>query len=82
MKYVVSQTELIHNLLVTFSDGSFKKYDLWELTKFWFEHSNDYFYETYGFNYVPNNYLYHRYQREREKKMNEEIQHSMFGMMR
>jgi len=37
--------------------GKYKGYYRWDLAKDWLQMSNDYFYETYDFNWVPDSEL-------------------------
>lgn len=53
MKYAVKQQYGFESVLVTFSDGSLKIYDTFELGCKWFKMSNDTFFELYGFNFNP-----------------------------
>lgn len=60
MRLVVAKSqELIGNTLyVRYSNGIVRTYDAVKLGCEWFQMSNDAFFDTYGFNFVPRGRLY------------------------
>lgn len=52
-KYVIGKKLAGGKLLVSYSDGTNKAYDLTDLGVEWFRMSNDGFFDKYGFNFNP-----------------------------
>lgn len=55
MHIAIKQQYAFGMLIVSFSDGTQKIYNAFELGCKWFRTDNDTFYKTYGFNFNPNN---------------------------
>lgn len=55
-KTVIRQSRESDILRVTFSDGSHRFFNIYDLAVEWFCMSNDTFYACYGFNFNPHNF--------------------------
>lgn len=55
LRFAIKQQYAFGMLIVSFSDGSQKIYDAFELGCKWLKMSNDAFYSIYGFNFNPHN---------------------------
>ena len=54
INFVVNVEETYFSkVIVKYNSGKTKVYDAQELTESWFNMSNEGFYNTYGFNYIP-----------------------------
>ena len=51
--FVIGYKEVVNTVFVKFYSGIIRTYEATELTKAWFNMSNDTFFEIYGFSYVP-----------------------------
>lgn len=51
-------------VIVKYNSGKTKVYDAQELTESWFNMSNEGFYNTYGFNYIPSSKMQSWYRKK------------------